>query len=275
VEPRRIYDLCGVELFVIANVDDVLEATQSVAMDWSVGQRQGRFEGATPRGDPLPGKAYPLPHVLNGLPMVYVLRNESALPRARIVRNAVFVPEVSRADRDRWIDLLKRIAFPNPMLPDLLNYVVIEGEPRDVPASQSLPDITEASTTDTCRITIDEPQRVVVEAQLGAPGFVVLADTFHRDWSLHVTTADGASEDRQIFRANRLHRACWLPAGRHRLEYRYHSATFNRTAWVSLVGWAVAVAALIRRPRTAVAGSSQARTTRSSRLASWFQSRRR
>jgi len=254
VQPRRTYDLSAVELFVVANAEEVLPATPSVTTDWSMAQRGGHFEGMAPKGDPLPGKAYPLPGVANGPPVVFVLRNQSALPRARIVRNAVFVPEVSWVDRDRLSDLLKRIAFPNPVLPDLVDHVVIEGEPEDVPVSQGLPSITDDSTADTCRITIDEPQRVVVEAQLRAPGFVVLADTFHRDWTLRVTRADGQRENLRMFRANRLHRACWLPAGRHRLEYRHHSATFSRTAWVSLLGWAAALLAIIRRPRMAVAG---------------------
>ncbi len=249
IKPRRVYDLCGVEFFVIANVEEILAATQSVATDWSPTQRRGQFEGMLPKGDRLPGTAHPLPGAAGGPPIVYVLRNASALPRARIVRNAVFVPEVSLANRDRWIDLLKRIAFPNPVLADLVDQIVIEGEPGDVTASRSPASITNGSTTDACRITIDEPQRVVVEAQLRLPGFIVLADAYHHDWTLRVTTADGPAENLRIFRANRLHRACWLPAGSHRLEYRYHSATFSRTAWVSLVGWAVAVVAIVRRPR--------------------------
>ena len=254
VQPRRVYDLAGVELFVITNADEVLAATQAVAADWSLTQRQGQFEGAAPRGDPLPGKAYPLPGVADDAPMVYVLRNESALPRVRIVRNAVFVPEASRADRDRLNDLLERIAFPNPLLPDLVHHVVIEGKPADVTAPRAPPASGRSPPADGCRITIDEPQRVVVEADLAAPGFVVLADTFHHDWTLRLTTADGGVEHPRIFRANRLHRACWLPAGRHRLEYRHRSATFGRTAWVSLVGWAAALVGIICRPTRAVSG---------------------
>jgi len=262
VQPRRIKDLSGVELFVIANADDVVADTNACTTDWSARQFKGEFEGSAPKGDPLPGKAFRLPGVEDGPPMVYALRNESALPRARIVRNAVIVPALDRADRKRRFDLLKRIAFPDPVLPNLVDYVVIEGEPEGVEATVASTRSMAAMASDSCRIVIDEPQKVVVEATLAEPGYVVLADSFHQDWALSVTTADRPAENMPILRANRLHRACRLPAGRHRLEYQYHSATFSRTVWVSLVGWAVAIAAILPRSRPKIASEQLRRARR-------------
>lgn len=241
VQPRRFYDLAGVELFVIANVENILATSDALANDWSAKQAAGRFEGLLPLGGPLLGREYRLPGVDEGPAMVHVLRNASALPRVRIVRNAVIVPEVSRSSQDQWIELLRRIAFPNPVLTDLVNQVVIEGDPQAVLPCDSLPEAAASRLSDGCRITTDESQRVVVEATMAAPGLVVLADSFHPDWSLSVTTDDGPAHKVPILRANRLHRACRLPAGSHRLEFRYRSPTFSRTIWVSVVAWLAAI----------------------------------
>ena len=243
IAPRRAFDLAGVEFFVIANERSVLDDSEAFATAWSKVQKQGAYAGMAPAGPPLPMIDLPLPGGDQSLPLIYVIRNDSALPRVRIVRKAVGVPPVSKREWDRWIDLLKRIAFPNPEVPELVETVLLEstsptvlkqpdsGQPSDVPPA------------DHCRIVVDEPQRVVIEAALAEPGLVVLSDSFNSDWSLAVSTDGDPPEPTQILRANQLHRACWLPAGRHRLEYRYRSATFARTAPVSVVAWLMAAGA--------------------------------
>jgi len=247
LEPRRTFDLCGAEFFVLPAQPGVIARTTALQRDWSREQRAGRFTGIEPVGEPLPAVEVPLVGHESAGPIVIVTRNESALPRARIVRDVAVVQPV-RADRPQERDdFLKRIAFPNPDLPDLVTAAVVESETPLPPAVASVGSAT-LPASDRCRIVVDEPQRVVVEADLVEPGLVVLADAFHPDWSLHVRSAAGPPQPQAVLRTNRLHRGCWLPAGRHLLEYRYRSPTFARTAWISGLAWvAVAVAFMATR----------------------------
>ena len=92
-------------------------------------------------------------------------------------------------------------------------------------------------------MTVDESQRVVVTAELAEPGLVVLADAFHPDWTLTVSSDGADPRPLPIRRVNRIHRGCSLPAGRHVLEFRYHSKTFARTIWITLAAWGSAAVA--------------------------------
>ena len=87
---------------------------------------------------------------------------------------------------------------------------------------------------------VDEPQRVVIEADLTAPGLVVLADSWHHDWQVAVSSAGGPPQAAPIRRTNRIHRGVGLPAGRHVLEFRHHSRTFAWTWPVTLAAWGMA-----------------------------------
>jgi hypothetical protein len=182
-----------------------------------------------------------------------VVRNLSALPRARIVRQVAAVPAVAKRDWGPWIDLLKRIAFPNQAVPDLFHGVLVEGRPADAMSSEvqrgSVP------SADACRLVSDATNRVVLEAHLVSPGLVVVADSWHSDWHVTVSTDGGPPRAEPIRRANRIHRAVSLPAGRHVLEFRHHSRTFAWTWPVTLAAWVLAggVVALeaLRMPRHA------------------------
>jgi hypothetical protein len=140
-------------------------------------------------------------------------------------------------------DLLARL------LPGLAGPVVVEqaGEGtagRETEAKFDEGPAGPSGLADECRIVSDESQRVVIECTLAESGVVVLADTFDPDWSLFVTTAKGPRQEQPILRANKIQRACRLPAGRHLLEYEYRSGTFYRTVWITLGAW-VAVAAVV------------------------------
>ena len=251
---RRTYDLCGVEFFIVGAGEAELTASSTLLHEWSAAQRQGGFQGPEPLGPPLP--AVPIMNLGpdGGQPLMVVARNESALPRVRIVRRVATVPPASKRDWGTWIDLLKRIAFPNRELPDLFQAAIVEGTAADAPPfPQGGP--APAAVRDECRMVVDEPQRVVIEAELAAPGLLLLADTWHPDWTATVSSAGGPPRAAPIRRANRLHRGVGLPAGRHVVEFRYRSRAFAWTAPVTLAAWAaaaVAVAASFRWGSTAL-----------------------
>ena len=102
-----------------------------------------------------------------------------------------------------------------------------DGQSRSVPPA------------DACRLVSDAPDRVVLAADLLSPGLGVLADSWHPDWRVAVSTDGGPPRAEPIRRANRIHRAVSLPAGRHVLDFRHHSRTFAWTWPVTLAAWAV------------------------------------
>lgn len=244
IVPRRFLDTAGVGYFLTLNAETDADNAASVLNDWSAAQLVGKFEGDVPTGDPMPTLGIPLDRPADAAPLVIVCRNQSALPRARIVRDIAAVPPVEPLERDRWLGLLERVAFPTADMPDLRRAAIVEiaadaGSP--VPGGRTGASLPAA---DACRVIVDEPQRVVVQAELAQPGLLYLADTFHRDWRAVVATDGQRPRDATVLRANRVHRGVGLPAGRHLVEFRYRSQTFARTAAITGAAWCVAAAAL-------------------------------
>jgi hypothetical protein len=236
-------DLAGAEYFIVSLEGLGKAAAKAAFADWSSAQRQGEFEGPSPCGEPLPMQPLWLPGEEDDAPVAIVVKNTAALPRARIVREVEVRPPGSPTADE--------IAIPSPRVPDLFGRVIVEAESEAAIAPPAADSGGPPTTEDACRIVVDEPQRVVVEADLVAAGMLVVADTFHPDWH---AVAETPGKDRQplpILRANLMHRAVSLPAGRHRVEFRHHSQAFARTAAVTLAAWAIWAAALalsLRRP---------------------------
>ena len=225
---------------MVMNLREDEDNAPAVLNDWSARQMAGEFEGDEPRGDPLPALGIPLDGPPDASPLARVCRNESVLPRARVVRDLATVSPVETAQRDRWLGLLERVAFPTPDVPDLRRAAIVEMPPGAGPPFPPEKAGTTAPVTDACRVIVDESQRVVVEADLSAPGLLYLADTFHSDWTAAVATGGGPPRPATVLRANRVHRGVGLPAGRHRVEFRYRSRTFGRMAPITAAAWCVA-----------------------------------
>ena len=257
--PRRVFDLAAVDFFIIPAEGLPPADADRFLRDWSPAQLQGEDLGRVPLGPRLPVVEVPMPEAPGERPAVIVARNESALPRVRIVHDAVIEPAVTKRDWLRWKAQIDAIGFPSARYPDLRSRVVIEQPAAGpVPPPTVLPPPDPAtSQPESCRIVVDEPQRAVVEAVLDRPGYVVLADAFHRDWTCSVTTAGGESAAIPVLRANRIHRACYLPAGRHVLEFTYHSPTFARAVWITLAAWAAAGLAVVLSGRVSPQGSHE------------------
>jgi hypothetical protein len=72
------------------------------------------------------------------------------------------------------------------------------------------------SEKDSAWITVYEPERVVVEAELESPGYLFLADAYYPGW---VATVDG--ERVEVIRADVMFRAVRLDAGTHTVEFTF------------------------------------------------------
>ena len=100
------------------------------------------------------------------------------------------------------------------------------------------------------RVEDYEAERVVVRSNAAGPALLVLTDSWFPGWK---ATVDG--EETPIDRVDYLIRGVPVPAGAHRVEFRYEPASW-RAGWItSVVALCVIVAAaavgLRRRPSAA------------------------
>ncbi len=168
----------------------------------------------------------------------------NALPRAWIVHRIDVHEELhSRSPRE-----IRRytyeLLYPDDEPRDWRQEAVVETSgviqvpqlaPADIPAGES------------CAIEREDPLCIEVRVKLTAPGLVVLAEQFFPGWELTVETA-GQSRRQEILRTNRVMRGAVLPAGEHRLIYRYRPKSFYAGAAISSLAVAsVAIGILIRR----------------------------
>lgn len=247
VFPRQTLDRSAVEFFVIPASGVPGVPLDELLHEWSGPQQAGVDRSIVPAGAALPNAAPP------GEPLVRVIRNVSARPRVRITRDLLAVPPFPEAPRRRRVAALRPLAFPDPTGGAPAATVV---ESADAVAVAAIAEAREAATgaDEAARITIDEPRRVVIDVELAAPACVVLADTFHADWTATVRVPAGGERRVEILRADHTLRGCLLPAGRQTIEFRHRSATFARAIPVAILAWAgVIVAALTcrqgRQPR--------------------------
>ncbi len=152
--------------------------------------------------------------------------NPLALPRAYTIARARFVSDDAAA--------LDALATVDPRDEVVL---VAQGAPVDGPPGS----LREA------RITVDEPERVVVEAHVDRPEIAVLTDAIAPGWTARVN--DVAAE---LLPANHLGRGVAVPPGNVRVELTYRAPGFEpgllafAAAWTAVVAGAGARAVRVR-----------------------------
>jgi hypothetical protein len=96
-----------------------------------------------------------------------------------------------------------------------------------------------------CEITANTPTKVELMVRLDSPGLLVLADQFYPGWEATVETG-GQVHDAPIVRTNRVLRGLALPAGGHRVTFRYRprslaqGGAISLAALVALAAWGAA-----------------------------------
>jgi Bacterial membrane protein YfhO len=133
----------------------------------------------------------------------FVHFNRNALPRARLIGKPVYV--------DNQIQAIAAVEQLGAALRDQL---VVEDPGRPLAAG--------AQVSGKARIVKDLPEQVVVEADAGAPAYLVLSDTFDPGWS---ATLDG--QPAPIWPAYIAFRAVYLPQGPHTVVFTYRPAGFE------------------------------------------------
>jgi hypothetical protein len=234
---RRMFDSAAVEFFVVPRERSQQFRLREFERAWSTPQLQGKDNNPVPSGATMISQGPQADWNDEESSFVAYIRNESAMPRARIARR---VAVASAAGQGGWTTpsaFMADIAFPNPKIPELQEVAVVESGTAIIVPDRS-------SKTDPWRgeavgIVVDEPRRVVVKARLADTGLVVLADAFHPDWRLQVSTDENPFHDQDILRVNRVHRGCVLGPGQHILEFTHRSTTFDWTWPITVAGWAI------------------------------------
>lgn len=173
--------------------------------------------------------------VAGTLPDVRASKIPAPLPRAWIASQVAVVEPIDERDLRAVRERTEEVLFPPGGRSDP-RAAVVETDSPIAPKRTAAAQVGDRNdATDRCAIVVDEPQRVEIEAVLSRPGLVVLGDQYFPGWRLNVVT-DGESGSRRvpILRTNRVQRGAWLPAGRHRLIYRYQPASYSFGLAISL-----------------------------------------
>jgi hypothetical protein len=118
-------------------------------------------------------------------------------------------------------------------------------DPRtEVVVHEPRPPAATASAAGEVRVVSSRVDAVELDAELRVPGVLVLLEAFDPGWRASV---DGAAAE--VIRANGLFRGVRLPEGRHRVRFVYRPPSAAAGAATTLLGTAVAAAALAMRVR--------------------------
>ncbi|MCA9141789.1 MAG: hypothetical protein KDB05_03345 [Planctomycetales bacterium] len=173
-----------------------------------------------------------------------VVLNPRAFPRAWITHEI----EVLQPLRDHTLAAIEQrtreVFIDNRRLRDLRTVSILEtAVPQRLPVFEKA---SKAKRSDLCEISYYSTQHIEIDVNLSEPGCLMLCDSFDQGWQAERITG-GISTDLAIYRANRLMRAVILPAGTHRVVYRYRPPTFVLGAWISGIAWMLVIVGAILR----------------------------
>jgi hypothetical protein len=100
--------------------------------------------------------------------------------------------------------------------------------------------------TDRAEILKLEATRVTIQTQTAAPTFLVLSDVFYPGWQ---ATIDG--QPTKIFQTNYVQRGVQVPAGEHRVEYRFEPLSFKLGVGITMASFCGGAYGLFRLQKRA------------------------
>lgn len=237
IAPRRSHDLWSTEYFVTPAqpLYQVVDGTAlGLERSWDAADHGPAAQLPMPTGPLLP--AINLTS-LAGTDLAHsfrLIRNDSALPRARVVHAVSVIPAIEKRDINRWLGIMQTLAYPSPGTPPLHNWAIVEDNDLHQTKGEKLGQWDNFDPPpETCLIRRDEPSHVEIEVDLQSPGLVILADVYYPGWQLTVSSNGEQPVETRILRVNRAQRGCWLPAGKHLLTYSYNPASVRWGATIS------------------------------------------
>jgi hypothetical protein len=169
---------------------------------------------------------------------VAIYENTAALPRARIVHAAVPVRDSGQA----FARLTEAAAGgSHAAAAGLADKIILEPSADGHPPPEATA-VAAPASEDVQLVDGGDPDRVELVASLASPGWVVLADTFYPGWSV---TIDGVATP--IHPADLLFRAVFVPAGTHRIVFRYDAPALHLGLVLAVVGLGLSAFLIVRR----------------------------
>lgn len=164
---------------------------------------------------------------------VKIYENVDALPRAFCVASV----HVVAAD-DEAIAYMQRGEF------DPMREVVVIGDQGSGIGDQGSgieDQVTDRpATLSSCHLVTYEPEYAAIETSADLDSYLVLTDAHYPGW---IATVDG--QRATIERADVLFRAVKVPAGAHRVEFRYEPQSFAMGAVISIGAWVMLLAVMV------------------------------
>ncbi len=178
----------------------------------------------------------------------------TAQPRAWIVHQVEQLPSLRAHTLAGIKQRTQDVLFPGGTPRNWSQVAVVEA---DEPISPLTAVPTEPDD-ESCQIRHADPLRVELEVRLASPGLVVLSDFYYPGWQCKVHSGDRV-QHAPILRCNRLMRGVALPAGEHRIIYRYRPASVEWGAAISGISvLLLAIVAVVDRLRRRGQSSSPA-----------------
>jgi hypothetical protein len=175
-----------------------------------------------------------------------VWRNERSHSRVWIARSVIRLDPITCRHPELVRRRTQEVLFSGRQVRDLRRTVIVE---TDLFTNEQIAVVNTRDgrgpatdpSAEQCRIVTDQPQLVAIDVDLSAPGLVVLSDFFEDGWQAKVATTTGndlrPGQSLAVLRTNRVMRGVYLPAGEHRVEFRYRPWPFRVGGVFSLVGW--------------------------------------
>lgn len=171
-----------------------------------------------------------LPLEVAGWSLIYddevkIYRNANALPRAFLVDQAEIVPADQVLDRLGQIDPRTTVLLDDPAAGELVNV-------RAAPP---------VSATSPVTITSYQPNEILLDVDLAAPGWLVLTDAYFPDWKAYVRPQGGTERDEQpltVWRADGNFRTVFLEeTGTQTVRFKYAPRSFQLGLFTSFVAF--------------------------------------
>lgn len=159
----------------------------------------------------------------------------SCLPRFQLTRNVKVLPGIHFSD---WLE-------GEAYRPDA---VALEPRERDkLPDEVSLLSKQALEVRGQLRVLWENNRRIEMDIENTLPAFLLTSEIYDEGWSAYVDALETP-----VAKCNGILRGIWLPAGRHRVSFRYlpngflQGLTFSSLYWLGLV---VALCLFRKRPR--------------------------
>jgi hypothetical protein len=131
--------------------------------------------------------------------------------KVRVLPRAYFAPRARVVPPDAVLETLDTAGF-DPQMEVLL----------EEPGAEPIPLAPGGNATGAVHITSYEPERVEIDADVSAPGYLVLADLHYPGWKAFI-----GNKEVPIYRANYLFRAVRLPLGSSAVRFEYQPQSFR------------------------------------------------